>query len=94
MPHAARLHLLGWATSDGATHVPFCGTRGSIPPQLVPERLGSCGQRRRELVRGGEIDAEQPRSASDQLDWRAERWRTRPTSLTGVRAVGAQFRPV
>ena len=47
----ARLDLVGWATSDGATHVLSCGYRGSYPPQLVPERLVSFEQRYLEQVR-------------------------------------------
>jgi hypothetical protein len=30
-PCAARLHLMGWAISDGVAHVTSCGTRGYIP---------------------------------------------------------------
>ena len=31
MPHAARLDLVGWATSDGVAHVLSCGYRGPYP---------------------------------------------------------------
>ena len=49
--HCARLDLMGWATSDGATHVLSYGYWGSYPPQLVPEHLVSFEQHRLEQVR-------------------------------------------
>ena len=64
----ACLDLVGWATSDGAAQVVYCGYPGSYPPQLVLERLVSIVQRRLELVRAGANKAEQSNSWSDHHD--------------------------
>ena len=61
----ARLHLVGWATPRGTTHV-FCrGYLGSYTPQLVPECLVPVVQSRLELVRAGANNTEQSSSWSN-----------------------------
>jgi hypothetical protein len=62
---AARLDLVGWATSDGAAYVLRRGYPGVYPPQLVPERLVSTEQRRLELVQVVQRVADQQERASD-----------------------------
>ena len=69
MSCAARLDLVGWATSDGVAHVLSYRYQGVYPPQLVPERLVSFEQRHLELVRAVQLAADRQKHATDQFNW-------------------------